>query len=480
MKLIAFFQPVTSGGMLHVGEFFAMIILHVLALLGLIPAEFLTCCCFARESGTCAFLLKEYGLAVKDDKLIDILAGKQYFKERYNSMARLIVENGLCEMKRSHNAGNDPNGGVYSEFLRTDGDAVFAKEVENGRVIFLDNQGNIKYLRLVFSTDAVTQSGDNEILLVVSKDCLQCRSFQWWAPRVPVTGQLGNLDLRQIATLASENDLYFSNVLADTDFSDVIWKAGARLARKEKQKLKEKRISVRDKRKWKKKQYKQERENPQVKDARQFKNWARGPDKPKKKERRNDLKRAARAVMKELLLSVNLAELESIDVADVVGSSLREQIEKIVRYATEDDSWIKDEHTDLLWRCILLLDCDEETNVKEETLKGERKAESELSTLLKTVNKFAKQNDETYIPSRSFATRHSDRARGLSIPKYEFLIGVEQVDYTAAAPFDIESIAAMVDPLVRNKNFVCRQFGIVLITVVCLRTQDKKHSLSFT
>jgi len=81
-----------------------------------------------------AFLLKEYGLAVKDDKLIDILAGKQYFKERYNSMARLIVENGLCEMKRSHDAGNDPNGGVYSEFIRTDGDAVFAKEVENGRV----------------------------------------------------------------------------------------------------------------------------------------------------------------------------------------------------------------------------------------------------------------------------------------------------------------------------------------------------------
>ena len=117
------------------------------------------------------------------------------------------------------------------------------------------------------------------------------------------------------------------------------------------------------------------------------------PRQAQKKERRNDLKRAARAVMKELLLSVNLAELESIDVADVVGSSLREQIEKIVRYATEDDSWIKDEHTDLLWRCILLLDCDEETNEKEETLKGERKAESELSTLLKTVNMFAKQKN---------------------------------------------------------------------------------------
>jgi hypothetical protein len=79
---VLLFQPVADGGMLHVGEFFAMIFLHVLAILGLIPAEFLTCSCFARESGTCAFLLKEYGLAVKDDKLIDILARKQYFMAR--------------------------------------------------------------------------------------------------------------------------------------------------------------------------------------------------------------------------------------------------------------------------------------------------------------------------------------------------------------------------------------------------------------
>jgi hypothetical protein len=206
--------------MLHVGEFFAMIILHVLAILGLIPAEFLTCNCFARESGTCAFLLKEYGLTVKDDKLIDILARKQYFQERYDSMARSIVENG----------------------------------------------------------------------------------------------------------------------------------------------------------KWKKSQSKRQPTIPQVRDRRQCKDWVQSPYKPPKGEKCNDSRMKARAAMKELLLSVNLAELKCIDVADVVGSSLQEQVRKLVHYAYEDDSWIDDNHTKLYCGAVSCFWIATPIRTKRRThLKGKRK-----------------------------------------------------------------------------------------------------------
>jgi hypothetical protein len=165
----------------------------------------------------------------------------------------------------------------------------------------------------------------------------------------------------------------------------------------------------------------------------------------------------ARVAMKELLLSVNLAELKCIDVADVVGSSLQEQVRKLVHYAYEDDSWIDDDHTELLWRCKLLLDCDDDTYKKEDTFKGEEKADFQLNSLLQRANNLIKQDGETYVPTQSLATRHSSQARGLNIPKYEFLIGVEQLDCTASAPFDIKSIATMVSPFVRSMQFIRKQ-----------------------
>jgi hypothetical protein len=159
-------------------------------------------------------------------------------------------------MKHSGDAGNDPNGDSYSEFIRTDGYATSAATVENGLVLFLDNNGKTQYSKIVFddsTTDApVAESSDNEILMVVSNEYLQCRSFQWWAPRAPVAGRLGNLDLCQIATLADEFELNFSDSLADPNFGDfscrkdVTGKTGPRPSRKERHILKEKRFSKKE------------------------------------------------------------------------------------------------------------------------------------------------------------------------------------------------------------------------------------------
>jgi hypothetical protein len=193
-----------SGGMIHVGEFFAVILLHVLAILGLIPAEFLSCSCFARDSGTSAFLWVEYDLAVKDDKVIDILAGNSFFKEQFGLMLRVVVENAICEMKRHRNAGADLNGGYCSEFFRTDDKATFAVGVDNGRVSVIDNEGNTQHMKLIIddsSSNGITKCNDDEITMVVSNECLKCRSVYWWASRAPIAVELGKLNLRQIPWL---------------------------------------------------------------------------------------------------------------------------------------------------------------------------------------------------------------------------------------------------------------------------------------
>jgi hypothetical protein len=51
--------------------------------------------------------------------------------------------------------------------------------------------------------------------------------------------------------------------------------------------------------------------------------------------------------------------------------SLQQQVRKLVHYSNQNDSWIDDDHTELLWRCNLLFDCDDEMSKNEEKLKGE-------------------------------------------------------------------------------------------------------------
>ena len=92
--------------MMNVGEFWGVVILQTLPILGLVPAEFLTCSCFARDSGVAAFLMGEYNLVLKDDKILDILSAKPFFA-RFGQMKRVIVENLICEMKRHNDTKRD-------------------------------------------------------------------------------------------------------------------------------------------------------------------------------------------------------------------------------------------------------------------------------------------------------------------------------------------------------------------------------------
>ena len=155
--------------------------------------------------------------------------------------------------------------------------------------------------------------------------------------------------------------------------------------------------------------------------------------------------------MKQLLLSVDLAHVEGINVSDVVGSSLNEQVEKLLSYAEDDDSWIDDNIKELLHRCNALMKhhvmCEED-----EKSRGEKKVNADLKSLLMEAQHLSKQDDPTYVPRRGIDTRFSLNARGMSVPRYEVIKRVEEEDRTTQYPFDIESIASMVDPSVSGPS----------------------------
>lgn len=440
---------------MNVGEFWAVVILQTLPILGLIPAEFITCSCLARDSGAASFLLREYDLVLKDDTLLDLLSERPFFK---NPMGRPMAENTICELKRHRDAkvdnSTDTNGSRYCEFWRTDGRAFFAKEADHGHMRVIYHNGDIKTVKLtiVAPDDKPLQSSQErkgELTMVVSNgslDARQNRSNWWWTNCLLKPGKNGKLNLDDVPRLVAKRDrLNFSRYI------ECYAQCGEGLFEFTKgTTATESRRSAKQRRKKRTHTLHKIAETPQIQKMKDKRSepWCSNPhiDDQSNNEKK---KRQRREVMKQLLYLVDLSEVDCIDASAVAHSSLVDITEKLVSYAQEDDSWVDDDIVELLARCDVVMNRNNPDESKQDW-------KTDLDSLLNRItNKCAQtRSDETFVPKKGIDTRHTMFVKRykLNILRYEGFINVEKNDRTAMVSMDIDSIAMMVDPLVRCTN----------------------------
>ena len=458
---------------MNVGEFWGVVILQTLPILGLVPAEFLTCSCFARDSGVAAFLMGEYNLVLKDDKILDILSAKPFFA-RFGQMKRVIVENLICEMKRHNDTKRDSdcsvdiNGSRFSEFYRTDDSAIFAEAVQNNQVVVVDKTGNRKSTKLVFIEDSIAYNtnkvdeNNEEIVMAVSKGSLIRRSdnFNWWSSRILKPGENGKIDLHLIPKLKIKlTDVGFSKYLKDNDdpydFSRLqhTTRKKMRLCKKSASRLKahmERGTKIR-----------------QIPSDKRQEFWASNPNMKQLncRDHRENSHREKRALMNQLLMLIDLSEIEGVDASSVVGCSVGEIIKKLLEHAKEDDSFVgNNDVKDLMERCSVMISSENEyIDDDNEDFNSNHKTNRSLLHLLKSTTKRSSCDDPTFVSTRRTESRHTLFVKNLNIPRYELFENIVRQYISTKVPLDIESIATMVDRTVRRAGISCIIFRCILI-----------------